>query len=330
MTTSTLRSSTAARVAVATLLFEPGGVVTVSAPPDNRLPRRVPRPDAATVVGEKGDTLWELAEEKRGTGLRWARLYVGANRAQACDPDCIYLGQVLDVPINADSAPARTLIPTTGELVATAGHETTTSVPPLPPRVGTPNVEPGGPVVEPATASPTHEGPSRTQHETARGSVFNASLMGGGGLLDGGLLSLRLVRRRMEYRASLGSDGGPNPRRAHRLRPPSESTGLGGSTRRTTWTWPRVNWWGQSRARDGVTSLPDVAAVPLSMTLRPRCHASEPRVGTATDAPIPSIAPSARPGPVGVLLTRRLARSSSRSRSPLDRSPPTVSQKSAA
>src|SRR6187200_1086053 len=121
MSTSTLRSSTAARVAVATLLFEPGGVVTVSAPPDNRLPRRVPRPDAATVVGEKGDTLWELAEEKRGTGLRWARLYVGANRAQACDPDCIYLGQVLDVPINADSAPARTLIPTTGELVATAG-----------------------------------------------------------------------------------------------------------------------------------------------------------------------------------------------------------------
>ena len=56
------------------------------------------------VTVERGDTLWEIAEEKYGDGAEWPRIYE-ANEAKIEDPHWIYPGQALRVPGRGRVAP---------------------------------------------------------------------------------------------------------------------------------------------------------------------------------------------------------------------------------
>lgn len=52
------------------------------------------------VVVQPGDSLWKLAQQVYGRGLRYTVIY-DSNRARIRDPDLIYPGQVLDIPQSA-------------------------------------------------------------------------------------------------------------------------------------------------------------------------------------------------------------------------------------
>jgi nucleoid-associated protein YgaU len=59
---------------------------------------------ATIVVVQPGQTLWRLAHDVYGNGLRYTVIY-NANKAQIQDPDRIFPGQVFATP--ALSAPAQ-------------------------------------------------------------------------------------------------------------------------------------------------------------------------------------------------------------------------------
>ena len=62
------------------------------------VPSAGPRHVAEHVVTvERGDTLWELAEEAYGDGAEWPRIYE-ANDGRIEDPHWIYPGQQFVVP----------------------------------------------------------------------------------------------------------------------------------------------------------------------------------------------------------------------------------------
>ena len=52
------------------------------------------------IVVQPGDSLWKLAQQVYGRGLRYTVIY-DSNRARIRDPDLIYPGQVLDIPQSA-------------------------------------------------------------------------------------------------------------------------------------------------------------------------------------------------------------------------------------
>jgi nucleoid-associated protein YgaU len=54
-------------------------------------------PSAAGVVVVRGDSLWNIARARYGTGFRPTLIY-GANKDQIRDPDLIYPGQVFNLP----------------------------------------------------------------------------------------------------------------------------------------------------------------------------------------------------------------------------------------
>lgn len=49
------------------------------------------------VTVQPGNTLWALARENYGEGIRYVQLFE-ANRDKIRDPDLIYPGQVFDIP----------------------------------------------------------------------------------------------------------------------------------------------------------------------------------------------------------------------------------------
>ena len=62
---------------------------------------------AADYTVQKGDSLWKIAQEKLGSGLRWNEIYE-ANRDSIRDPDLIYVGQELQIPGNQEETAAPT------------------------------------------------------------------------------------------------------------------------------------------------------------------------------------------------------------------------------
>jgi nucleoid-associated protein YgaU len=68
-------------------------------------PFDAPQPDApfmepGEIMVERGETLWELAEQAYGDGLRFTVIY-SANADRIRDPDLIFPGQILTIPSTA-------------------------------------------------------------------------------------------------------------------------------------------------------------------------------------------------------------------------------------
>ncbi len=221
-------------------------------------PAREPASDAATVVVERGDTLWRLAEERYGDGMRWPRLY-DANRQQVADPDVIYPGQVLDVPGQRQHPVA----PRSGSRASEERHEPPPRATPGPPQSDVPpNVIPEQSEVEPR-ADAGHEHAADSE-ERVEGSSLAAALTGGGALLGAGLLSFLLARRRTQYRR----------RRSGRMvaRTPADLTsaeaalrtgGAEGIEDADHLDLALRGLVDAVRARDGIITLPDVIAARL-------------------------------------------------------------------
>ena len=55
---------------------------------------------AAEYTVQRGDSLWKIAREQMGSGLRWGELYE-ANRDTIRNPSLIYAGQTLHIPENS-------------------------------------------------------------------------------------------------------------------------------------------------------------------------------------------------------------------------------------
>ncbi|HJN60936.1 MAG TPA: LysM peptidoglycan-binding domain-containing protein, partial [Alphaproteobacteria bacterium] len=52
----------------------------------------------ALVVVQPGNSLWRIARRAYGGGVYYTEIY-GANRAQILDPDMIFPGQILALPV---------------------------------------------------------------------------------------------------------------------------------------------------------------------------------------------------------------------------------------
>ena len=52
---------------------------------------------AATITVQKGDSLWRIAKEQLGSGLKWKEIYE-MNMDKIKDPNLIYAGQNLVLP----------------------------------------------------------------------------------------------------------------------------------------------------------------------------------------------------------------------------------------
>jgi nucleoid-associated protein YgaU len=76
------------------------GATAVTPRSDGVSPSAVGVPKIATTVVSRGDSLWRISRVTYGAGLRYAVVYK-ANRAQIRDPDRIYPGQILVLPMKA-------------------------------------------------------------------------------------------------------------------------------------------------------------------------------------------------------------------------------------
>ena len=52
----------------------------------------------ALVVVQPGNSLWRIARRAYGGGVHYTEIY-GANRAQILDPNMIFPGQILSLPV---------------------------------------------------------------------------------------------------------------------------------------------------------------------------------------------------------------------------------------
>ncbi|WP_460818639.1 LysM peptidoglycan-binding domain-containing protein [Nocardioides korecus] len=186
------------------------------------LPSSAPRPVAEEVVTvQRGDTLWELADDAYGDGSKWPRVYE-ANDERIEDPHWIHPGQQLVVPGQGRGRPRRD----------EDGHQT--AHPPVTPV--TPPVESHPPTEVPTQPEPTPEvvtppNPSGTdgQRDSADptaakdpgihidGATITRALLGGGGFLAAGMLWVYAGRRRTQTRNRRSGRAAPNV--APRLRP---------------------------------------------------------------------------------------------------------------
>lgn len=153
------------------------------------------REPVGAVVVERGDTLWELAEEEYGDGSSWPRLY-DANRDQIGNPDLIFPGQELDVPHQRQGQPAPPKLHTPRG----PSHDSR-------PEPAFPHNEPApsfsGPAEAPTPSTETVRPEMESSDDAAAqsdSSTLATVLTGGGSLLGAGLLSLLLVRRRQQFR----------------------------------------------------------------------------------------------------------------------------------
>ena len=58
-----------------------------------------PEPETVTYVVVRGDTLWRIAARYLGSGYKWKLLY-DANKDIISNPNLIYVGQTLMIPLD--------------------------------------------------------------------------------------------------------------------------------------------------------------------------------------------------------------------------------------
>ena len=219
---------------------------------------QAPAVAVANVRVEPGDTLWSIAEEEYGDGQRWSRVYA-ANTDQITDPDVIHPGQVLDIP---------------GRRVEGQAPVTERDLEPNPSADIRPPVDSKPPTAAygddsaasetPSVAEPEGRTTDKSEDHGGGGSHFVGLLSGGGSLLGAGLLGVLVVRRRVQYRN----------RRSGKVvaRTPTDLAPVESAVRNAAEGQDDADFLDQSlrelvdgiRERDGVTTLPDVAAVRLS------------------------------------------------------------------
>ena len=163
-------------------------------------PRQVA--DHAVTV-ERGDTLWDLAEETYGDGAEWPRIY-DANAKRIEDPHWIFPGQRLVVPDQAKEPreveddrlpvdpPATQVVPPDESHPPSEGATPTERTPEA--------VEPSIPAEADVNTQVDKDGTSDDSGINIDGATITRALLGGGGFLAAGMLAVYVGRRRTQTR----------------------------------------------------------------------------------------------------------------------------------
>lgn len=172
------------------------------------------------VTVERGDTLWDLAEESYGNGAEWPRIH-DANAQRIEDPHWIFPGQRLVVPdlgakepreVEDDRLPVDP--PATQIVPPDESHP--------PPEGATPNertpeaVEPSIPAEADVKTQVDTDDTSEDSGINIDGATITRALLGGGGFLAAGVLAVYVGRRRTQTRNR--RSGRATPSVAPRLR----------------------------------------------------------------------------------------------------------------
>jgi hypothetical protein len=153
------------------------------------------------VTVERGDTLWELAEEAYGDGSEWTRIDE-ANAERIEDPHWIYPGQRFVVPdprlenprkVRDDEQPAAPPVTEVAPPVESHPPTDETSVRP------TPEVVPSSSARDRQAEADTADVPEHSGIHIDAATITRA-LLGGGGFLASGMLAVYLGRRRTQAR----------------------------------------------------------------------------------------------------------------------------------
>jgi LysM repeat protein len=151
--------------------------------------------DHHVVTVERGDTLWEIAQEEYGDGATWPRIYT-ANKDRIDDPHWIYPGQRFLVPGEPDVAPPDR--PRVAQPNPPVQHRRPIDESPAPIEA-TPQVTESPPVLE-------HVGSGHRQAAVddgglhVDGATITRALLGGGGFFAAGMLAVYVARRRTQSR----------------------------------------------------------------------------------------------------------------------------------
>jgi LysM repeat protein len=161
--------------------------------------------DHRGIAVRPGDSLWKIAEREYGDGSLWPRIYA-ANDSTIETPNLIHPGQPLVIP----GAPPEARSQDQGPAPEPPRHSSATeprhqsSTEPIGPRdpEQPPPLQPSvAPTTEPtpdSTATPTPAAHADDRHASVEETLLRA-LLGGGGLLAAGMLTVYLGRRRTQY-----------------------------------------------------------------------------------------------------------------------------------
>lgn len=163
------------------------------------LPATAPAKDHVVTV-ERGDSLWEIAEDEYGDGTAWPRIYK-ANDDQIDDARRIYPGQKLYIPGTAPGQAENPEKPRRQHDQPGTASETDQE----------PTEEPRPqPTVVPTAPSTVGEGPTQADAEPVEtdtgstpfldGATITRALLGGGGFLAAGMLAVYVGRRLTQSR----------------------------------------------------------------------------------------------------------------------------------
>jgi len=192
--------------------------------PTNPAPTPAPTPATPTYLVQRGDCLWNIAEQQLGSGFRWREIH-DLNREFIIDPDYIEVGWLLSLPADAAAAippPSIEQPPQLPEPEPDAADTTPADADDGAPPATAPTVDestaPTPPIAEPApstattaTTSPTEPRPTRVDDPTSAPSddamlparvPIVPGVAGAVVLASGLLLALRKNRQR---RATTGA-----------------------------------------------------------------------------------------------------------------------------
>lgn len=192
--------------------------------------------DQHVVTVQRGDTLWEIAEDAYGDGTEWPRIYQ-TNDSKIGNPHWIYPGQRFNVPGRRDAAPQKPKVERPH-----VNRRVTHIQPPVDPPVTQVNprfdplvtdVGPPVPIRQPTeaptepsrsgVASPTvpqsvgdvyHHDPRDGVGLQIDGATVTRALLGGGGFLAAGMFAVYVARRRTQSRNRRSGKAAP-PVAAH-------------------------------------------------------------------------------------------------------------------